>query len=89
MRASLGLRAIGQDDVPLLAEVALGNASEGMRPRERNRPIHRIRRQARQAADMIRDRVPASRDEVLRLAQLKKSWNPRRLEREKISISRR
>jgi len=117
--------------------------------RERNKPINRLRRQAKQAASVIRDRVPTSRDEAVQpaiglsaalasslivlwqqaqarredvvdeashqtaraarradkaarhaadvvsdadlqkqLAQLKKRWSPRRVELEKISISR-
>jgi hypothetical protein len=96
--------------------------------RERQKPINRLRRHARQATGVIRDRVPASKDEAMRpvlglgaalasallvvlqqaqargrqaeraapdvdwqkrLTQLKKRWGPRRLELEKISISRR
>jgi hypothetical protein len=33
--------------------------------RERNRPINRLRRQARQAAEVVRRRVPASREEAV------------------------
>jgi hypothetical protein len=95
--------------------------------RERNKPINRLRRQARHAAEEFSSRVPHS-DEVVqpmmsllaaatsaalvlmqqaqkqrperlieslsdadlqkRLAQLKKRWDPRRLELEKVSISR-
>jgi len=36
--------------------------------RERNKPINRLRRQARQAADEIRDRVPSSPEEAARPA---------------------
>jgi hypothetical protein len=36
--------------------------------RERNKPINRLRRQARQAADEIRDRVPTSPEEAARPA---------------------
>jgi len=96
--------------------------------RERNKPINRFRRRARQTASSIRKRVPTSREDVARpalslsaavlsslvviwqqaqarrkdadklvsdvnwqkqLTQLKKRWSPRRLELEKISISRR
>jgi hypothetical protein len=95
--------------------------------RERNRPINRFRRQAKQTASVIRKRMPSSREEVARpalslaaavlsslvvvwqqaqarrkeadklvsdvnwqkqLNQLKKRWSPRRVELEKISISR-
>jgi len=110
--------------------------------REHNKPINRIRRQAKQAASVIRKRVPTSRDEAVQpalglsaalasslivlwqqaqarredfveeashqtgkaarhavdavsdadwqkqLTQLKKRWSPRRVELEKISISR-
>jgi len=95
--------------------------------RERNKPINRFRRQAKQAVSVIRKRVPASREDVARpalslaaavlsslvviwqqaqarrkeadklisdvnwqkqLKLLKKRWSPRRVELEKISISR-
>jgi hypothetical protein len=111
--------------------------------RERNKPINRLRRQARQAAEVVRNRVPTTREQAVqptmglaaallsaaivgwqqaqsrsktadkavtrratetarrasegvsdaqwykRLANLKERWTPSRLEREKISISRR
>jgi hypothetical protein len=102
--------------------------------REQNKPMNRIRRQARQAASEIRDRVPTTADEAVqpavgvlaallstalviwrqsrarssspsskfrkqaetisdadwqqRLIALKERWSPRRLELEKVSISR-
>jgi len=118
--------------------------------RERNKPINRIRRQAKQAASVVRDRMPTSREEAVQpalglsaalassliviwqqaqarrddaakqvnhrtdksarradkttrqaadalsdvdwqqqLTQLKQRWSPKRLELEKVSISRR
>jgi hypothetical protein len=95
--------------------------------RQRNKPLNRFRRQAKQTASVIRKRVPSSREDVTRpalslvaavvsslvviwqqaqtrrkeadrlisdvnwqkqLKQLKKRWSPRRVELEKISISR-
>lgn len=115
----------------LLAAAGLGVWLFVRWQRERNRPVNRLRRQARQAAARLRERVPST-DDVdppllgllaglasaalvilrrlqgqtaagtvkqtsqsisdadwqTRLAQLKERWSPRRLELEKVSISR-